>query len=60
MAGAKKSLAAELMEAINYYQMKAHRAYISESDAVSISDFTSLNWQKGMRLKLSICIDPAK
>ena len=40
MAGAKKSLAAELMEAINYYQMKAHPAYISESDAVSISDFT--------------------
>ena len=40
MAGAKKSLAAELMEAINYYQMKAHPAYISEADAVSISDFT--------------------
>ena len=39
MAGAKKSLAAELKEAINYYQMKAHPAYISESDAVSISDF---------------------
>ena len=40
MAGVKKSLAAELMEAINYYQMRAHPAYISESDAVSISDFT--------------------
>ena len=40
MASAKKSLAAELMEAVNYYQMKAHPAYISESDAVSISDFT--------------------
>ena len=40
MAGAGKSLAAELMEAINYYQMKAHPSYISESDAVSISDFT--------------------
>ena len=40
MAGAKKSLAEELMDAINYYQMKAHPSYISESDAVSIGDFT--------------------
>ena len=40
MASAKKSLAAELMEAINYYQMKARPAYISDADAVSISDFT--------------------
>ena len=40
MAGAKKSLAEELMDAINYHQRKAHPAYISETDAVLIGDFT--------------------
>ena len=41
MAGSsKKTIAAELMEVINYHQMKAHPAYISESDAVEISAFT--------------------
>ena len=42
MAGAKKSLAEELLDAINYHQRNAHPAYISESDAVLISDFTRM------------------
>ena len=40
MDRAKKSIAEELMDAINYHQMRAHPAYISESDAVLIRDFT--------------------
>ena len=42
MAGAKKSIAEELLDAINYQQRNAHPAYISESDAVDISDFTRM------------------
>ena len=42
MAGAKKSLAEELMDAINRQQRNAHPAYISESDAVNVSDFTRM------------------
>ena len=41
MAGiSTKTIAEELMDAINYHHMRAHPAYISEADAVDIGDFT--------------------
>ena len=37
-----KSIAEELLEAISYQQMRAHPAYISESDAVTYRDFAQM------------------
>ena len=42
MAANSKSIAEELLEAISYQQMRAHPAYISESDAVTYRDFTQM------------------
>ena len=42
MAANSKSIAEELLEAISYQQMRAHPAYISESDAVTYRDFAQM------------------
>ena len=40
MAAGKNSITEELLQSISWHQMRAIRAYLSESDATTIEEFT--------------------
>ena len=56
MAANSKSIAEELLEAISYQQMRAHPAYISESDAVTYRDFAQMELSSRYVLDTINCI----